>query len=103
MKNSIIFPLINLCLISLIACSKQEDPINPIRMEIVQVVAEKEIVRIWATDVDCSSIAGFGGTDDFEFMEHFVRVQDRYFRYDSLISFETDIRESGNEMLLCFN
>jgi len=109
MKNTIIFPLISLCLFTLIACSKQESPIisedsiNPIRMEIEQVITEKGIVRIWATDIDCSTITSFGGTDDFEFMENFLRVRDRYFLYDSLTSFETDERESGNQMLLCFN
>lgn len=102
MKNTIIFPLMSLCLFVFIACSRDEgDAVNPIRMEVEQVMKEKGIVKIWATDIDCSVVTSFGGIDDFEFLDEFLRFRDKYFRYDKLLSFETD--ESGMQILLCFN
>ncbi|MEN0006717.1 MAG: hypothetical protein AAF798_21365 [Bacteroidota bacterium] len=104
MKNSIMLLLISLCLLNLVACSKQDELVNPIRIELEQVIAEKEIVKIWATHAErCPSITSYFGTDDFEFMEHFIRLQDKYYRYDSLVNFEVDQRKNGNQMLLCFN
>ncbi len=111
MKNSMLLALISLSLLTLIACSKQDDGIviddsstNTIRMELELVIADREVVEIWGLSIDdCSSVSFYDGTQDFEFMEHFIRIEDKYFQYDHLVSFETDRRANGNQMLLCFN
>jgi len=79
-------------------------PTNSIRMELEQVIVDKEIVEIWAANAEiCSSISFYDGTEDFEFTDNFIRIQDRYYQYNRLVNFETETRIGGNQMLLCFN
>ena len=110
MRNPIMFLFICVCLLFLNACSEEEEPVvledekNPIRMEIEQVIEEKDIVEIWAVDIEtCANISFYDGTEDFEFMDYFLRIQDTYYRYERLVSFETESNIGGNQMLLCFN
>jgi|GEM_PF-6676641 len=110
MKDLFTIIIVSLSLITICGCSKQEDVIiteeliNPIRIELEDLVSEMDIDQIWATNLEtCSNLTFYIGTPDFEFLEHFVRIQDKYFLYESLVSFEIDIEAGGNQMLLCFN
>ena len=107
MKNSLLLTLICFSLFTLFACSEQEDDVmmpevttNSVRTEMEQIIAEENIDELWATSVEvCSNISFFAGTEDYEFLEFFIRIQDRYYQYDRLVNFEIE----GNQMLLCFN
>lgn len=108
-KISFYLPIVVLFL-SLVTCSKQEDEmieedyINSIRTELEEVIAKRNVSQLWGQSVEvCSSIAFYEGSPDFEFMDYFLRIEDKYFQYDRLVSFEVDTFGSESQMLLCFN
>ena len=74
--------------------------IDSVRSELEQIITDENIDELWAVSVEvCSNISFYSGTEDYEFLEFFIRIQDRYYQYDHLVNFEID----GNQMLLCFN
>ena len=111
MKNPILYFLLCLCLFSFAACSDQEEEVdlqevvvNPVRAELEQLIEENNVTQLWAVSVDvCSEITFYDGSKDFEFTDQFLRIQDSYFIYDRLVSFQIDSEFSTAQMLLCFN